>query len=102
MAKNHWILWTKSMKPTDDFPKVVWYGEATLSQRYFLLLLMELGCDVLIFHPTKIDELAEIDPNDTFSITYAYTNQTTLQPFLISCVTGRQRSDIVLVSILNN
>ncbi len=79
--KNHWILWTKSMKPIDDFPKVVWYGEATLSQRYFLLLLMELGCDVLIFHPAKIDELAEIDPNDTFSITYAYTNQTTLQPF---------------------
>ncbi|MEY2354197.1 YceG family protein [Lysinibacillus capsici] len=79
--KNHWILWTKSMKPTDDFPKVVWYGEATLSQRYFLLLLMELGCDVLIFHPAKIDEFAEIDPNDTFSITYAYTNQTTLQPF---------------------
>ena len=69
------------MKPTDDFPKVVWYGEATLSQRYFLLLLMELGCDVLIFHPAKIDEFAEIDPNDTFSITYAYTNQTTLQPF---------------------
>lgn len=79
--KNHWILWTKSMKPTDDFPKVVWYGEATLSQRYFLLLLMELGCDVLIFHPAKIDEFAEIDPNDTFSITYAYANQITLQPF---------------------
>ena len=69
------------MKPTDDFPKVVWYGEASLSQRYFLLLLMELGCDVLIFHPAKIDEFAEIDPNDSFSITYAYSNQTTLQPF---------------------
>jgi len=79
--KNHWILWTKSMKPTDDFPKVVWYGEATLSQRYFLLLLMELGCDVLIFHPAKTDEFAEIDPNDSFSITYAYSNQTALQPF---------------------
>ncbi|MDM5250278.1 YceG family protein [Lysinibacillus sp. G4S2] len=79
--KNHWIEWTKSMKPTDDFPKVVWYGETTISQRYFLLLLMELGCDVLIFHPAKVDEFAEIDPTDAFSITHSYANQTTLQPF---------------------
>jgi len=79
--KNHWIQWTKSMKPTDDFPKVVWYGETTISQRYFLLLLMELGCDVLIFHPGKIDEFADIDPTNTYSITYSYANQTTLQPF---------------------
>ncbi|WP_285398016.1 YceG family protein [Lysinibacillus sp. fls2-241-R2A-57] len=79
--KNHWIEWTKSMKPTDDFPKVVWYGETTISQRYFLLLLMELGCDVLIFHPAKVDEFAEIDPTDAFSITHSYASQTTLQPF---------------------
>ncbi|MGE7675291.1 YceG family protein [Lysinibacillus sp. NPDC094403] len=79
--KNHWIEWTKSMKPTDDFPKVVWYGETTISQRYFLLLLMELGCDVLIFHPAKVDEFAEIDSTDAFSITHSYASQTTLQPF---------------------
>ncbi len=79
--KNHWIQWAKALKPTDDFPKVVWYGEATVSQRYFLLLLMELGCDVLIFHPAKVDEFAEVDPNDDFSISYSYTSQTSLQPF---------------------
>lgn len=79
--KNHWIQWTKTMKPTDDFPKVVWYGETTISQRYFLLLLMELGCDVLIFHPAAVDEFAEVDPTNIFSITHAYTNKTTLQPF---------------------
>ncbi|WP_042479042.1 YceG family protein [Bacillus ndiopicus] len=79
--KNHWIQWTKAMKPTDDFPKVVWYGEMTMSQRYFLLLLMELGCDVLIFHPAKVDEFVEIDAANTFSITYSYAHETTLQPF---------------------
>lgn len=79
--KNHWIQWTKTMKPTDDFPKVVWYGETTISQRYFLLLLMELGCDVLIFHPAAVDEFAEVDPTNIFSVTHAYTNKTTLQPF---------------------
>ncbi|WKT75898.1 YceG family protein [Lysinibacillus fusiformis] len=79
--KNHWIQWAKALKPTDDFPKVVWYGEATVSQRYFLLLLMELGCDVLIFHPAKVDEFAELDPTDAFSVSYSYTSQTTLQPF---------------------
>ncbi|KOS71573.1 hypothetical protein AEA09_00765 [Lysinibacillus contaminans] len=79
--KNHWIQWTKTMKPTDDFPKVVWYGETTISQRYFLLLLMELGCDVLIFHPAAVDEFAEVDLTNMFSITHSYTNKTTLQPF---------------------
>lgn len=79
--KNHWIHWTKSMKPTDDFPKVVWYGETTMSQRYFLLLLMELGCDVLIFHPAAVDEFAEVDPTNSYSIPQTYTNKTTLQPF---------------------
>ena len=79
--KNHWIQWTKTMKPTDDFPKVVWYGETTISQRYFLLLLMELGCDVLIFHPTAVDEFAEVDVGNLFSITHAHASQTTLQPF---------------------
>lgn len=79
--KNHWIQWTKTMKPTDDFPKVVWYGETTMSQRYFLLLLMELGCDVLIFHPSAIDEFATVDPTDAFSVSHAYVSQTALQPF---------------------
>ncbi|GLC90282.1 YceG family protein [Lysinibacillus piscis] len=79
--KNHWIIWTKEMSPTDDFPKVVWYGELTLSQSYFLLLLMELGCDVLIFHPNKDDAFAGIDTTNAFSITHDYVNQTALQPF---------------------
>ena len=79
--KNHWIQWTKTMKPTDDFPKVVWYGETTISQKYFLLLLMELGCDVLIFHPAAVDEFAEVDPTNMFSVTHSYASQTTLQPF---------------------
>lgn len=79
--KNHWIQWTKTMKPTEDFPKVVWYGETTISQRYFLLLLMELGCDVLIFHPAAVDEFADVDLQNMFSITHSYTSQTTLQPF---------------------
>ena len=79
--KNHWIQWTKTMKPTDDFPKVVWYGEMTISQKYFLLLLMELGCDVLIFHPAAVDEFVEVDPTNMFSVTHSYASQTTLQPF---------------------
>ncbi|RCK09701.1 hypothetical protein DT075_37855 [Bacillus licheniformis] len=33
-------------------PKVVWYGDTTKSQRYFLYYLMLVGCDVLLFHPS--------------------------------------------------
>ncbi|MEG0258513.1 MAG: YceG family protein [Lysinibacillus sp.] len=79
--KNHWIVWTKALTPTDDFPKVVWYGEMTMSERYFLLLLMELGCDVLIFNPAGIDEFMTIDVNDTFSVVYQYANKVNMQPF---------------------
>jgi len=32
-------------------PKIIWYGEATKSEVYFLYLLISLGVDVLAFHP---------------------------------------------------
>lgn len=79
--KNHWQKWSESLTIGDEFPKVVWYGELTVSQKYFLLLLMELGCDVLIFHPAGEDQFAEIDANDTFSIVYRYADNGQLEPF---------------------
>ncbi|MBK3493285.1 hypothetical protein JFL43_00065 [Viridibacillus sp. YIM B01967] len=79
--KNHWAKWSAELTIGDDFPKVVWYGEATISQRYFLLLLMELGCDVLLFSPTGEDALSALDPLGQFSVVYSYKTTTTLQPF---------------------
>lgn len=79
--KNHWIDWMGEATPDTSFPKVVWYGDCTLSQQYFLLLLMKLGCDVLIFDPTGEDSFKTIDPNNTFTAIYNYGNSAPLQPF---------------------
>ncbi|WP_010289332.1 YceG family protein [Kurthia massiliensis] len=79
--KNHWIQWMETATPETPFPKVIWYGECTLSQQYFLLLLMKLGCDVAIFDPTGKDAFAAIDPEQTSSVIYDYGNTAPLQPF---------------------
>lgn len=79
--KNHWEKWSESLVIGEDFPKVVWYGELSSSQQYFLLLLMEFGCDVVIFHPGAQDSFAEIDSDNQFSVVYSYPDKGQLQPF---------------------
>ena len=79
--KNHLGKWTANMKINDDFPKVIWYGNLTENQQYFLLLLMEFGCDVIIFHPEGKDEFAAIDPNHKYSIVYKYGHNGILEDF---------------------
>lgn len=79
--KNHWAKWAETVTIGEDFPKVVWYGDMNGSQKYFLMLLMEFGCDVLLFHPEGKDLFAEIDPNNTLSIPYQYRHTAKLEPF---------------------
>lgn len=79
--KNHWEKWSEPLTIGADFPKVVWYGELSVSQQYFLLLLMEFGCDVLIFHPDAQDSFAEVDRDNSFSVVYTYADKGELQPF---------------------
>lgn len=79
--KNHWEKWSESLEVGSDFPKIVWYGELTISQKYFLLLMMEFGCDVLIFHPEGKDLFAEIDKNNDYSIVYEYSHKGKYEAF---------------------
>ena len=79
--KNHWIVWMKDATPQTPFPKVVWYGDTTQSQRYFLLLLMWLGCDVLLFHPAGKDDFQPLDPHNEESTVYRYGDTAPMQPF---------------------
>ncbi|MFJ7935847.1 YceG family protein [Sporosarcina sp. NPDC096371] len=79
--KNHWEKWSEPLSIGEDFPKVVWYGELTSSQQYFLLLLMEFGCDVLIFHPGAEDVFVDVDPDNEFSDVYRYPDKGELHPF---------------------
>lgn len=79
--KNHLGKWTVNMQIGEDFPKVIWYGNLTENQQYFLLLLMEFGCDVIIFHPEGKDEFAAIDPDHDYSIVYKYAHNGVLEDF---------------------
>ena len=79
--KNHWEKWSKSLVAGSEFPKVIWYGELTVSQKYFLLLLMEFGCDVLIFHPEGKDLFGDIDTENANSIVYEYSHKGKLESF---------------------
>lgn len=62
-------------------PKVVWYGDATKSQLYFLYYLMLVGCDVLLFHPAGTDQLALVDPKQELGFTEKLPDVSELQPF---------------------
>lgn len=79
--KNHWEKWSESLIVGSEFPKVIWYGDINISQQYFLLLLMELGCDVLVFHPEGKDVLIDVDKENSYSIAYEYTHKGQLEPF---------------------
>ena len=79
--KNHWEKWSEHLTLGSNFPKVVWYGELSISQKYFLVLLMEFGCDVLLFHPSGTDYLADIDTENNLTCKYEYTNKGKLEAF---------------------
>lgn len=47
---NYVGKWIKETDYTKQSIKVIWYGEATKSEVYFLYFLFMLGIDVLVFH----------------------------------------------------
>lgn len=66
---NHLNPWLEKTDIEREMPKVVWYGDATKSQLYFLYYLMLVGCDVLLFHPAGTDQLALVDPKQELGFT---------------------------------
>ena len=68
-----WIKWLKedvgawvyNMKNMESMPKIVWYGDMTESETYFLLYLMYFGCDVLIFNPNGKDAFETVNMDMT-------------------------------------
>ncbi|MEI5905893.1 YceG family protein [Bacillus spongiae] len=80
---NHLDGWLKNASISERFPRVVWYGDINKSQQYFLLLLMLIGCDVLIFHPEGKDEFSQIDGEDKYSGVIRFPATGTLKPFPI-------------------
>ncbi|NPC91454.1 hypothetical protein HOO54_04135 [Bacillus sp. WMMC1349] len=78
---NHLEPWLSVTDIEQQMPRVIWYGEATKSQLYFLYYLILVGCDVLIFHPEGNDQFQEIDPNQSFTFVYNYPVTSAIEPF---------------------
>lgn len=78
---NHLNPWFEQADIEREMPKVVWYGDATKSQLYFLYYLMLIGCDVLLFHPAAEDQFSMIDPDHELSFTIRLPAVNDPQPF---------------------
>lgn len=64
---------------TDINPKVVFYGDISKEEIYFLIYLASLGCDVIYFNPEKEYFFEEIDKG--FSIKVEFPRKINMQPF---------------------
>ncbi|PGS50156.1 YceG family protein [Bacillus sp. AFS041924] len=75
---NHVHKWIENFPMSS--PLLIWYGDATLSERYFLYLLILLGFDVAIFHPEGKDSLSNLLGHQSDRIKIL-PSTTTLVPF---------------------
>ncbi|WP_199880594.1 YceG family protein [Bacillus massiliglaciei] len=62
-------------------PAVLWYGDATKSERYFLYFILLAGFDMLIFHPAGTDIFAELDPEGKAMAVQRYPDTREPRPF---------------------
>ncbi|OAH57381.1 MULTISPECIES: YceG family protein [Bacillaceae] len=78
---NHLDQWMKELDVEQDIPHVVWYGDASKSQVYFLYYLLLLGMDVVLIHPEGKDDFKEIDPENKHTLVVQYPSKMKIQPF---------------------
>ena len=51
-SKHYFPLWMKEAPFEEQMPKILWYGQMTESEAYFVYFLYLFGCDVVVFEPT--------------------------------------------------
>ncbi|MCB2293732.1 YceG family protein [Clostridium algoriphilum] len=82
----HWInIYSKELFERFDYkktnPKIIFYGEITKAEVFYLILLSTLGCDVLYFNPKNSGSFYEIDKYNTFSKEIVYNCNNEIKPF---------------------
>ena len=85
----HWInIYSDKLFDKFDYmnvnPKVLFYGDISRAEVFYLILLSTLGCDILYFNPKDSGSFLEIDKYNVFSkeIVYNYNNE--IKPFPIN------------------
>lgn len=77
---NHIDKWYSSIAFEREVPKVLWYGDASKSLVYVLYFLIELGCDLVYFHPEKKDIFSGLTKLEHLPV-YNYPSSNKLEPF---------------------
>jgi hypothetical protein len=82
----HWMsIYMKDLLSGFDYiginPKILFYGEITSEECFFLNLLSTLGCDVLYFNPKSTGLFNEVDKYNSFSKEILYGMRRDIKPF---------------------
>lgn len=78
-SMNHLTPLLDTVDLHKEMPKFLWYGDMKKSQSYFVYYLIQLGCDVVLFHPEGKDLLAGFLDEEIF--THMYPNKQQAEPF---------------------
>ena len=82
----HWIfIYSKELFEKFDYiginPKILFYGDISKAEVFYLILLSTLGCDILYFNPKDPGTFQEIDKYNTFSKEIVYNYKGEIKPF---------------------
>jgi len=82
----HWIyIYSNELFDKFDYiginPKILFYGDISKAEVFYLILLSTLGCDILYFNPENPGTFHEIDKYNTFSKEIVYNYKGEIKPF---------------------
>ena len=82
----HWInIYSNELFEKFDYmkinPKVLFYGQISSAEVFYLILLSTLGCDILYFNPKNHGAFYEIDKYNAFSKEIVYNCNNEVKPF---------------------
>jgi hypothetical protein len=85
----HWInIYSKELFEKFDYmninPKILFYGDISKAEVFYLILLSTLGCDILYFNPKNPGVFNEIDKYNAFSKEIVYNSTAEIKPFPIN------------------
>jgi len=82
----HWLnIYSKKLFEEFDYininPKVLFYGDISSDEVFFLILLSTLGCDIIYFNSESSGTFLEIDKYNAFSKEIVYNIKAEIKPF---------------------
>ncbi|WP_423798878.1 YceG family protein [Neobacillus sp. SAB-20_R2A] len=76
---NHLRPALKAADPQREMPRFLWYGDFKKSHQYFLFYLLQLGCDIIFFHPEGKNALEGLLKESVF--THQFEQNLPAEPF---------------------